>query len=186
LRKCHIKLTENQYILSMDDKIRVKNYKQRQIPFCYLEEGRLVSEIFTAFYLMIESLDYNEFIFGRSMFYYKRNGEQGAKTNLEKNHITSRRVHHILEQVSVKAGLNKAIHPHEFRHFYGTMMVKNNTRLEVLQSYMGHSTIDYTMKYVHLAAATQIDASKNNPLKDVKGKIINESLVKKIKKNFGV
>jgi site-specific recombinase XerD len=185
LRKSHIKLTDTQYILNMDSRIRCKNFKQRQIPFCYLEEGRLATEIFTAFYMMLGSFSHDDYIFIKSPYSYKKNGTPGKPTSFGREKLTSRRVHAIIGRTAEKAGIERLVHPHDFRHFYGTMMAKNQTRLEVLQSFMGHSSVDYTMKYVHLAAATINDASKNNPLKDVKGKVVNESLVKKIRKIFG-
>jgi len=42
------------------------------------------------------------------------------------------------------------IHPHSFRHYYATTLLKKNVNLKVVQILLGHSNIKTTSRYLHM------------------------------------
>lgn len=58
---------------------------------------------------------------------------------------------YIVKRISSRAGIKKAIHPHQLRHSYATHMVDNGAPLEVIQSLLGHEKSETTRIYAHLS-----------------------------------
>lgn len=46
----------------------------------------------------------------------------------------------------------KELHPHAFRHLFGTELAESQVDLKRIQVLMGHSSLDYTSIYIHLAS----------------------------------
>jgi site-specific recombinase XerD len=53
-----------------------------------------------------------------------------------------------------KAGLPKGLHFHSLRHSFASFMVKQGTDLYTVKEILGHSSIEVTQKYAHLAPQT--------------------------------
>ncbi|PWW32454.1 phage integrase family protein [Cytobacillus oceanisediminis] len=45
---------------------------------------------------------------------------------------------YVIKRISVRAGINKEIHPHQLRHSYATHLLNNGAPVEVIQSLLGH------------------------------------------------
>jgi len=54
-----------------------------------------------------------------------------------------------LKKIVRKAGMGW-IHPHSFRHFYATNLLKNGVNIKAVQILLGHSTIKITSRYLHM------------------------------------
>jgi integrase len=59
-------------------------------------------------------------------------------------------LHHALERSCRKAGL-RLLHWHVLRHTFASQAVASGVPINVVQSWLGHSTIVMTMRYAHLA-----------------------------------
>jgi integrase len=64
--------------------------------------------------------------------------------------LTLWHLHGALIRASRKAGL-RAIRFHDLRHSYASILVKAGCPLRQVQLWLGHSTIQMTMRYSHLA-----------------------------------
>jgi integrase/recombinase XerD len=64
----------------------------------------------------------------------------------------ARTVQEIVGKAAKKAGIMKNVHPHTLRHSFATHLIQNKYNVSDVQSLLGHSSMQTTMVYVHLAA----------------------------------
>ncbi len=58
----------------------------------------------------------------------------------------------ILRQAAKKASISKHVHPHTLRHSFATHLIENGYAVTEVQPLLGHSRLDTTLVYTHLAA----------------------------------
>jgi integrase/recombinase XerD len=63
-----------------------------------------------------------------------------------------------LRRVVQELNLRKAIHLHSLRHSYATHLLEAGVNLRLIQQYLGHSSLQTTMVYLHLTSQGQEQA----------------------------
>ncbi len=71
------------------------------------------------------------------------------KTPLSRQHVWLE-----LKKIALRAGIQKEIYPHIFRHSYATHILAGGGDLRIVQELLGHADIMTTQKY------TQVDKSR--------------------------
>lgn len=173
LRFGHIKREKMQFILNVPSS--TKSYRARQIPFCYFEEGGLVSEHFLAYYtfLLQKGARSEQFLFQTEPCAWKRLTDGTVIPGKETRgvHQLSRiDVYNIVRAAAKKAGISHKPSPHSFRHFYATYLAVDGMDVYKIKERLGHSSLERTQIYIHYADIVKNDSAKNNPLSGIKTK----------------
>jgi len=76
----------------------------------------------------------------------------------------------IIQEAKRKSTITKKIYPHTLRHSFATHLIQNGYAVTELQPLLGHSRLETTMIYVHMAAPNMLTVkspydSLNNPPK---------------------
>ena len=64
--------------------------------------------------------------------------------------LTRAMIFTIVKQLTKKAGINKIISPHTFRHSFATHLLENGADLRAIQLMLGHESITTTEIYMHV------------------------------------
>ena len=87
--------------------------------------------------------------------------------NRRGNQLTRAMIFTIIKQFAAKAGINKVISPHTFRHSFATHLLENGADLRAIQQMLGHQSITTTEIYTHIETSfLQETISKFHPRKD--------------------
>lgn len=70
--------------------------------------------------------------------------------NRRGNPISRVMVFLIIKDLAIKAGINKSISPHTFRHSFATHLIEGGADLRAVQEMLGHESITTTEIYTHL------------------------------------
>ncbi len=92
----------------------------------------------------LDLLRYYYKVYRPSQFLFEARGSHGKP--LSGNTLRS-----IIKQNAVKAGINKAVSFHTLRHCFATHLLEQGVNLRLIQSFMGHTSLKTTAKYLHLA-----------------------------------
>lgn len=87
-----------------------------------------------------------------------------------------------LKRLAQKAGIEKEVHPHLFRHSFITTMLENGVTLSKVKSIVGHRDIKSTDYYTHLADDSLRKAMYSHPL--IRKNIDPKELIRQIKENI--
>lgn len=67
------------------------------------------------------------------------------------------RIQKLVKELGERAGLDKPVTPHVFRHSNATDLMKNGVGLRYIQEYLGHADISTTQIYTHVAQTDLTD-----------------------------
>ncbi|MFT3910323.1 MAG: tyrosine-type recombinase/integrase [Ferruginibacter sp.] len=127
---CDIDLERNMLIIR-----RSKNRKDRCISL-----GDVMKEMIIRYCDMYKPLD--------KMFNWikKRNGED---TSVLKD--GRRSLQKLVKEIAASAGISKNISVHTLRHTFATHLIEAGYNIFTVQELMGHSSVLFTMQYIHIA-----------------------------------
>jgi site-specific recombinase XerD len=86
------------------------------------------------------------------------------------NRISVDAVQAMVKKTMLKTGL-RPYSPHKLRHSAATMMLQNGVDIRTVQEVLGHSGLATTQIYTHINSNTLRDASRANPIANVKRKV---------------
>lgn len=86
----------------------------------------------------------------RSAFQIEKTGNNFLFLNNRGKKISRVMIFLIIQDITLKTGLNKKISPHTFRHSFATHLVEGGADLRAVQAMLGHESITTTEIYTHL------------------------------------
>ncbi len=114
--------------------VKGKGNKERVVPIC----GSLRR------YLLIYLNDI------RSQIILKKGNENSVLLNNRGSKLSRVMIFHIIKSLTKKAGIQKSISPHTFRHSFASHLIENGADLRAVQELLGHESILTTEIYTHL------------------------------------
>ena len=86
----------------------------------------------------------------RTHLVIKKGNEDYIFLNRRGAKLTRVMIFTIIKDLARKAGLNKQISPHTFRHSFATHLIEGGADLRAVQEMLGHESITTTEIYTHL------------------------------------
>ena len=66
--------------------------------------------------------------------------------------ITARQLYRVVRDTAAAVGIEKRVSPHTLRHSFATHLLEAGTDIRVIQVALGHSKLDTTARYAHVAS----------------------------------
>ena len=73
-------------------------------------------------------------------------------TGFGTDHISTATIQAIIKEAARKTKICKNVHPHTMRHSFATHLIQNGYAVTEVQPLLGHSSLQTTMIYLHMAA----------------------------------
>ncbi len=86
----------------------------------------------------------------QSMMNIKTNDTDILFLNRRGSRLTRVMIFHIIKDLTAKAGIQKSVSPHTFRHSFATHLVEMGADLRAVQEMLGHESIITTEIYTHV------------------------------------
>ena len=123
----------NMYIVDAYVLVEGKGNKQRLVP------------------LSPQSLKLIQFwLLDRNLLKIQKDNEDFLFLNRRGKKLTRAMIFEIVKNLAERAGIQKNISPHTFRHSFATHLLENGANLRIIQQLLGHESISTTELYTHI------------------------------------
>ena len=89
---------------------------------------------------------------------FPANGSDRRQAESSHGPMSKDGVQHAMQRVVHQLGWRKAVSIHTLRHSYATHLLEAGVNLRLIQQYLGHSSLQTTMVYLHLTTVSQEQA----------------------------
>jgi len=93
-------------------------------------------------------------------FLFPANGRDHKQSPIAKTPIRPSTVQKAMKSIVDQLNFGKKVSIHTLRHSYATHLLEAGVSLRVIQQYLGHSSLQTTMIYLHLTDTAEADARK--------------------------
>lgn len=91
-------------------------------------------------------------------FLFPAEGRDHKQSSTATSPITTSTVQKAMSKIAVQLKFSKRVSIHTLRHSYATHLLEAGVSLKVIQQYLGHSSLQTTMVYLHLTDTAQANA----------------------------
>lgn len=146
---CSLK-NENVNLISRDILIYGKGSKERHIQIGNQDVYCILSEYYQTFHNEIE----------QSGFFF---------VNPSGTPLSDQAIRRMIRKYASLASIDSRITPHMFRHTFATSLLEADVDIRYIQKMLGHSSINITAIYTHVAMSKQLDIlTTKHPRKDLR------------------
>lgn len=91
-------------------------------------------------------------------FLFPSEGRDHKQSNHSQTPIETSTVQKAMKKIAMQLKLSRKVSIHTLRHSYATHLLEAGVSLKVIQQYLGHSSLQTTMVYLHLTDTAEADA----------------------------
>ena len=91
-------------------------------------------------------------------FLFPAEGRDHKQSSHSQTPIETSTVQKAMKKIAMQLNLGRKISIHTLRHSYATHLLESGVSLKVIQQYLGHSSLQTTLVYLHLTDTTEADA----------------------------
>ncbi len=93
-------------------------------------------------------------------FLFPADGRKHTGLSTAKTPMSATAVQDAMKLITNKLDFGKKVYTHTLRHSYATHLLEAGVSLKVIQQYLGHSSLQTTMIYLHLTEIAEVSARK--------------------------